>query len=140
SRGGKVCSFNPRFQSSFLADGVPTQQGRASTRKDSQRLPQVPGCSSPVVRKVGIEPTRPCGHRNLNPTRLPFPPLPRRVLRRQDGILVRRASGRQALSGVARPVIVAADLESAGTRRPIPIRPPRQTAHAPTRAPAAAPA
>src|SRR5439155_7234085 len=28
-----------------------------------------------VVPKVGIEPTRPCGHRILSPARLPIPPL-----------------------------------------------------------------
>ncbi len=27
-----------------------------------------------VVRRVGLEPTRPCGHRDLNPARLPIPP------------------------------------------------------------------
>jgi hypothetical protein len=29
-----------------------------------------------VVRIEGLEPTRPCGHRNLNPARLPIPPYP----------------------------------------------------------------
>ncbi len=28
-----------------------------------------------MVGKVGIEPTRPCGHRFLRPTRIPVPPL-----------------------------------------------------------------
>ncbi len=27
------------------------------------------------VREEGLEPSRPCGHRNLNPARLPIPPL-----------------------------------------------------------------
>src|SRR5690242_20841621 len=30
-----------------------------------------------VVREGGLEPPRPCGHRNLNPARLPIPPLAR---------------------------------------------------------------
>lgn len=29
------------------------------------------------VREEGLEPSRPCGHRNLNPARLPIPPLAR---------------------------------------------------------------
>ena len=30
-----------------------------------------------MVREGGLEPPHPCGHRNLNPARLPIPPLPR---------------------------------------------------------------
>ena len=33
-----------------------------------------------MVRKVGLEPTRPFGHRILNPMRLPVPPLAHIVL------------------------------------------------------------
>ncbi len=29
-----------------------------------------------LVRKEGVEPPRPCGHRILSPARLPVPPLP----------------------------------------------------------------
>jgi hypothetical protein len=31
----------------------------------------------PEVREEGLEPSRPFGHRNLNPARLPIPPLAR---------------------------------------------------------------
>jgi hypothetical protein len=31
-----------------------------------------------LVRTVGVEPTHPRGHRNLNPARLPVPPRPQR--------------------------------------------------------------
>lgn len=31
-----------------------------------------------LVAEVGLEPTRPCGHRILNPARLPIPPLGQR--------------------------------------------------------------
>jgi hypothetical protein len=30
-----------------------------------------------LVREEGLEPSRPLGHRNLNPARLPIPPLAR---------------------------------------------------------------
>ena len=30
-----------------------------------------------LVRVTGVEPARPCGHKNLNLTRLPIPPYPR---------------------------------------------------------------
>ena len=30
-----------------------------------------------MVREEGLEPSRPFGHRNLNPARLPIPPLAR---------------------------------------------------------------
>ena len=33
--------------------------------------------SGPVVREGGLEPPHPYGHRNLNPARLPIPPLAR---------------------------------------------------------------
>ena len=48
-----------------------------------QRLPRRTGRSCDqllpkrTVRKRGLEPPRPCGHWNLNPARLPIPPLPR---------------------------------------------------------------
>jgi hypothetical protein len=34
-----------------------------------------PNFASRKVPEVGLEPTQPCGHRILNPTRLPIPPL-----------------------------------------------------------------
>src|SRR6266536_5925639 len=36
-----------------------------------------PGRGSIEVGEGGLEPPRPCGHRNLNPARLPIPPLAR---------------------------------------------------------------
>ena len=37
-----------------------------------------------MVRKVGLEPTRPCGHKLLRLTRLPIPPLPHRARPRPE--------------------------------------------------------
>ena len=68
--------------------GLKQQRGREESRS-YERAPKVRGVSpSPsyarragqgrlVVRKRGIEPPRVLPHRNLNPARLPIPPLPR---------------------------------------------------------------
>ena len=38
-----------------------------------------------VVREEGLEPSHPFGHRNLNPARLPIPPLARVAEERLTG-------------------------------------------------------
>src|SRR5579862_899699 len=51
----------------------------ATMRAQSERLGENGDerASPPSVREGGLEPPRPCGHRNLNPARLPIPPLAR---------------------------------------------------------------
>ena len=46
-----------------------------SERRIAEGAEQPGGC---LVREGGLEPPRPFGHRNLNPARLPIPPLPQK--------------------------------------------------------------
>ena len=41
-------------------------------REIEKPRPRLAAVADRIVPKVGLEPTHPCGHRILNPTRLPF--------------------------------------------------------------------
>ena len=70
-----------------------------------------------LVPEVGLEPTQPCGHRILNPARLPIPPLrPRQKAQYiQHFLISKRTSAKESelLYGkcTAKPKFLAADLE-----------------------------
>ena len=49
-------------------------QGKGAKRKARDRV--TPKQAQRAMRKGGLEPPRPYRHRNLNPARLPIPPLP----------------------------------------------------------------
>ncbi len=54
-------------------------ESRRPTLVASATLNGLSSCNEHLVREGGLEPPRPFGHRNLNPARLPIPPLPQEV-------------------------------------------------------------
>ena len=64
-------------------------------------------CQSCVVREEGLEPSRPFGHRNLNPARLPIPPLARVVIERSYLTVTPSAPTLAAQRGASRTTFVA---------------------------------
>ena len=62
----------PGIQSCHLRDGVKLNRVDGRTEQ-AQDVPRV----VVVVGEGGLEPPHPFGHRNLNPARLPIPPLAR---------------------------------------------------------------
>src|ERR1700722_6239960 len=61
------------------------RRDRASTNPVEE--PAGTSIDQDLVGEGGLEPPRPCGHRNLNPARLPIPPLARGVARLADAAL-----------------------------------------------------
>ena len=94
---------------------TPRMTGRASSSRAANRrhaprgTRRDPGDGESVASQIrsrrlrgsvgegGLEPPRPCGHRNLNPARLPIPPLARGAAHRSSGL--RATARRVAASG-----------------------------------------
>src|SRR5205823_2390498 len=51
-------------------------RGRGEERQRNRSSQSDKPIDRNLVRKGGVEPPRPCGHRILSPARLPIPPLP----------------------------------------------------------------
>jgi hypothetical protein len=69
---------NREWSSAGSPSGVRSRSHSARRRQAPQpRLAQHSTARDQFMRRVGLEPTSPCGHRDLNPARLPISPPPR---------------------------------------------------------------
>ena len=68
-RSAREAPLGPRALSGFKSPGVSSEMKKAS---------QLGGHSGLMVRAKGLEPPRDCSHTDLNRTRLPIPPRPRK--------------------------------------------------------------
>ena len=78
SDGGSALEMTPLFGSLRTAGRRAGSPNRGRRTKDPGLVFLGQGSNeSRLVGEGGLEPPRPCGHRNLNPARLPIPPLAR---------------------------------------------------------------
>jgi site-specific DNA recombinase len=74
--------FDPETPALLIAEAKALRQSQQRQRRRSAAADSAPSAvlsssETLLVREEGLEPSRPCGHRNLNPARLPIPPLAR---------------------------------------------------------------